>query len=210
MNSFVVSDGFTGRLGTVTIPMDCFRIYQLHPSPFFWLHLLKNPFKETKLLNTNLWAPSTCRENRRLKERTIADECKKYLQIWTDAYEMSVILPKLCRRAYTPSLLDGSSIRHPLGRSNDSSSLYLSQVFQKWPSATGSYWQNYKFPLTCQSHLDGSNEGIHASSASMNRLSLHHRESPWLWRPSKHLGISGRRTNPDILKALYEVYLAKT
>ena len=166
VNSFVIFDDFKGGFKTITIPMDGVRIYQLRPSPFFRLGLLKNLLEETKLLNTNLWAPSTCTENRRLKERTIADECKKYLQIRTDAYEMNVILPKLCRRAYTPSLLDGSSICHPLGRSNDSSSLYLSRVFQKWPSTTGSYWQNYTFPLTCQSRLDGSNEGIHALSAS--------------------------------------------
>ena len=131
VNSFVISDGFRSGFRTVTIPVNGVWIYQLRPSPFFWLGLLKNLLEETKLLNTNLWAPSTYRENRRLKERTIADECKKYLQNWTDAYELNVILPKLCRRAYTPSLLDGSSIRHPLGRSNDSSSLYLSQVFQK-------------------------------------------------------------------------------
>ena len=56
---------------------------------------------------------------------------KKNFANLTDAYKMNVILPKLCRRAYNPSLLDGSSIRHPLGRNNDSSSLYLSQVFQK-------------------------------------------------------------------------------
>ena len=131
VNSFVVSDGFSCWFRTITIPMDCFRIYQLHPSPFFRLHLLKNPFKETKLLNTNLWASSTCRGNGRLEERIITDEYKKNLQIRTDAYEMNVILPKLCRRAYNPSLLDGLSIRHPLGRNNDSSSLYLSKVFQK-------------------------------------------------------------------------------
>ena len=166
VNSFVVSDGFTGGFRTVTIPMDGVGIYQLRPSPFLRLGLLKNLLEETKLLNTNLWSPSTCRENRRLKERTITDECKKYLQIWMDAYEMNVILPKLYRRAYTPSLLDGLSIRHPLRRSNDSSSLYLSRVFQKWPSTTSSYWQNYTFPLTYQSRLDGSNEGIHAPSAS--------------------------------------------
>ena len=81
MNSVVVFDGFTGGFRTVTIPIDCFWIYQLRPSPFYWLGLLKNLLKETKLLNTNLWAPSTCRENRRLKERSIVDECKKYLQI---------------------------------------------------------------------------------------------------------------------------------
>ena len=126
VNSFVISDGFRSGFKTVTILVNGVWIYQLRPSPFFWLGLLKNLLEETKLLNTNLWAPSTCRENRRLKERTIADECKKYLQIRTDAYKMNVILPKLCQRAYTPSLLDGSSIHHPLGRSNDSSSLYLS------------------------------------------------------------------------------------
>ena len=96
VNSFVVSGGFTGRFGTVTIPMDCFRIYQFRPSPFFRLHLLKNPFEETKLLNTNLWAPSTYRENRWLKKRTIDDECKIFANV-TDAYEMNVKLPKLCR-----------------------------------------------------------------------------------------------------------------
>ena len=131
VNSLVISDGFRSWFRTVTIPVNGLWVYQLRPSPFFQLGLLKNLLEETKLLNTNLWAMSTCRENRRLKERTITDECEKYLQIRTDAYEMSVILPKLCRRAYTLTLLDGSSIRHPLGRSNDSSSLYLSRVFQK-------------------------------------------------------------------------------
>ena len=131
MNSFVVSDGFRSGLKTVTILVNGVRIYQLRPSPFFRLGLLKNLLEETKLLNTNLWAPSTCRGNGRLEERIITDEDKKNLQIRTDAYEMNVILPKLCRRAYTPSLLDGSSTRHPLGRSNNSSNLYLSRVFQK-------------------------------------------------------------------------------
>ena len=114
VNSFVISGGFTGGFRTVTIPIDGVRIYQLRPSPFFWLGLLKNLLEEAKLLNTNLWAPSTYRENGRLEERTITDEYKKYLQIWTDAYEMNVILPKLCRQAYTSSLLDGSFIRHPM------------------------------------------------------------------------------------------------
>ena len=131
VNSFVISDGFKSGFRTVTIPVNGVWIYQLRPSPFFRLGLLKNLFKEIKLLNTNLWASSTCRGNGRLEERIITDEYKKNLQIRTDAYEMNVILPKLCRRAYTPSLLDGSSTRHPLGRSNDSSSLYLSRVFQK-------------------------------------------------------------------------------
>ena len=131
VNSFVISDSFKSGFRTVTIPVNCVWVYQLCPSPFFRLGLLKNLLEKAKLLNTNLWAPSTCRENRRLEERTIADEYKKYLQFRMDAYKMDVILPKLCRQAYTPSLLDGSSIHHPLGRSNDSSSLYLSQVFQK-------------------------------------------------------------------------------
>ena len=131
VNSFVISDGFKSGFRTVTIPVNGVWIYQLRPSPFFRLGLLKNIFKEIKLLNTNLWASSTCRGNGRLEERIITDEYKKNLQIRTDAYEMNVILPQLCRRAYTPSLLDGSSTRHPLGRSNDSSSLYLSRVFQK-------------------------------------------------------------------------------
>ena len=131
VNSFVISDGFRSGFKTVTILVNGVWIYQLRPSPFFRLGLLKNLLEETKLLNTNLWAPSTCRGNGRLEERIITDEYKKNLQIRMDAYEISVILPKLCRRAYTPSLLDGSSTRHPLGRSNDSSSLYLSQGFQK-------------------------------------------------------------------------------
>ena len=166
MNSFVISNDFGSGFKTVIIPVNGVWVYQLCPSPFFRLGLLKNLLEEAKLLNTNLWAPSTYRENGRLEERTITDEYKKYLQIRTDAYEMNVILPMLCRRAYTPSLLDGSSTHHPLGRSNDSSSLYLSRVFQKWPSTMDSYWQNYTFLLTCQFRLDGSNEGIHAPSAS--------------------------------------------
>ena len=131
VNSFVISDGFRSGFRTVTIPVNGVWVYQLCPNPFFRLGLLKNLLEKAKLLNTNLWAPSTCRENGWLEERTIADEYKKYLQIRTDAYEMNVRLPKLCRRAYTPSLLDGSSTRHPLRRSNNSSSLYLSRVFQK-------------------------------------------------------------------------------
>ena len=68
VNSFVVFDGFKGGFRTVTIPMDGIRIYQLHPSPFFRLGLLKNPLEKAKLLNTNLWAPFTYRENGRLEE----------------------------------------------------------------------------------------------------------------------------------------------
>ena len=131
VNSFVISDGFRSGFRTLTIPVNGVWVYQLCPSPLFRLGLLKNLLEEAKLLNTNLWVPSTCRGNGRLEERIITDEYKKYLRIRTDAYEMNVILPKLCRRAYTPSLLDGSSTCHPLGRSNDSSSLYLSRVFQK-------------------------------------------------------------------------------
>ena len=131
VNSLVISDGFRSWFRTVTIPVNGLWVYQLRLSPFFWLGLLKNLLEETKLLNTNLWAPSTYRENRRLEERTIVDEYRKYLQIRMDSYEMNVILRKLCRWAYTPSLLDGSSTRHPLRRSNNSSSLYLSWVFQK-------------------------------------------------------------------------------
>jgi len=48
--------------------MNGFRIYQLCPSPFFWLGLLKNSLKKTKFLNTNLWASSTCREKGRLED----------------------------------------------------------------------------------------------------------------------------------------------
>ena len=131
VDSLVISEGFRSGFRTVTIPVNGLWVYQLRPSPFFRLSLLKNLLEETKLLNTNLWAPSTCKRNRRLEGRIITDENKKYLQIRTDAYEMSVILPRLCRRAYAPSLLDGSSTRHPLERSSDSSSLYLSRVFQK-------------------------------------------------------------------------------
>ena len=131
MNSFIISDGFRSGFRTITILVNGVWIYQLCPSPFLRLGLLKNFLEEAKLLNTNLWAPSTCRGNGRLEERIITDEYKKNLQIRTDAYEMNVILPKLCRRAYTPSPLDDSSTCHPLERSNDSSSLYLSQVFQK-------------------------------------------------------------------------------
>ena len=80
VNSFVVSDSFRGRLRTVTIPMDGVLIYQLCPSPLFRLGLLKNLLEEAKLLNTNLWVPSTYRENGRLEERAITDEYKKYLQ----------------------------------------------------------------------------------------------------------------------------------
>ena len=131
VNSFVISVGFRSGFRTVTIPVNGVWIYQLRPSPFLRLGLLKNLLEETKFLNTNLWAPSTYKGNGQLEERIITDEYKKNLQIRTDAYEMNVILPKLCRRAYTPSLLDSLSTRHPLGRSNDSSRLYLSQVFPK-------------------------------------------------------------------------------
>ena len=131
VDSFVIFDGFRSGFRIITIPRNGIWVHQLCPSPFFRLGLLKNLLEEAKLLNTNLWAPSTYRENGRLEERIITDEYKKNLQIRMDAYEISVILPKLCRRAYTPSLLDSSSIRHPLRRSNDSSSLYLSRVFQK-------------------------------------------------------------------------------
>ena len=68
VNSFIVSDGFSGLFRTVTIPMDGVRIYQFCPSPFFQLGLLKNPLEKAKFLNTNLRAPSTCRENRQLEE----------------------------------------------------------------------------------------------------------------------------------------------
>ena len=73
VNSFVVSDDFKGGFKTITIPMDGVRIYQLRPSPFFRLGLLKNLLEETKLLNTNLRTLSTCKRNGRLKERIITE-----------------------------------------------------------------------------------------------------------------------------------------
>ena len=83
MNSFIISNGFRSGFRTVTIPMNGVWIHQLCPSPFFRLGLLKNLLEETKLLNTNLWAPSTCRGNGRLKERIITDECEKnYMLGW--------------------------------------------------------------------------------------------------------------------------------
>ena len=77
VNSFVVSNGFRGGFRTVTIPVDGVRIYQLRPSPFFRLGLLKNLLEKAKLLNANLWAPSTCRVNGRLEERIITDGYEK-------------------------------------------------------------------------------------------------------------------------------------
>ena len=78
VDSLVISEGFRSGFRTITIPVNGLWVYQLRPSPFFRLGLLKNLLEETKLLNTNLWAPSTYRENRRLEERTIADEYRKY------------------------------------------------------------------------------------------------------------------------------------
>ena len=79
VNSFVISDSFKSGFRTITIPVNCVWVYQLCPSPFFRLGLLKNFLKEAKLLNTNLWAPSTYRGNGWLEERIITDEYKKYL-----------------------------------------------------------------------------------------------------------------------------------
>ena len=79
VNSFVISDSFKSGFRTITIPVNCVWVYQLCPSPFFRLGLLKNLLKEAKLLNTNLWAPSTYRGNGWLEERIITDEYKKYL-----------------------------------------------------------------------------------------------------------------------------------
>ena len=59
VNSFIISDGFRSGFRTVTILVNGVWIYQLCPSPFFRLGLLKNLLKETKLLDTNLRMPST-------------------------------------------------------------------------------------------------------------------------------------------------------
>ena len=69
VNSFVISDGFRSGFKTVTILVNGVWIYQLRPSPFFRVGLLKNLLEKTKLLNTNLWAPSTCRGNGQLGKR---------------------------------------------------------------------------------------------------------------------------------------------
>ena len=131
MNPLVVFNGLLSKFRTVTVPVYCFWVHQLGPSPFFRLDLLENLLKKTELVKTNLWAPSTCRERRQLEEELQWTSMKGIIKIWTGAYEMNVSLPKLSQRACTPSPLDGSSICHPLGRINDFSSLYLSQESQR-------------------------------------------------------------------------------
>ena len=59
------------------------------------------------------------------------DGYKKYYENGTGAYTIDLSLPRLCQQACTPSPLDGSSICHPPGRSNDSSNLYLSLGSQR-------------------------------------------------------------------------------
>ena len=131
MNPLVVFNGLLSRFKIVTVPVYCFWVHQLGPSPFFQLGLLENLLKKTELVKTNLWAPSTCRERRQLEEELQWTGMKRIIKIWTGAYEMNVSLPKLCQWACIPSPLDGSSIGHPLGRINDSSSLYLSWESQR-------------------------------------------------------------------------------
>ena len=65
------------------------------------------------------------------------DGYERYYKIRTGAYTIGLSLPRLCRQACIPSPLDGSSICHPPGRSNDSSSLYLSLGSQRSPSTRG-------------------------------------------------------------------------
>ena len=69
---------------------------------------------------------------------TKIDGYEKQYKTKTDAYAIGLSLPRLCQRAGTPSPLDGSSICYPPGRSNDSSSLYLSLGSRRSPSTRGS------------------------------------------------------------------------
>ena len=125
MNPLVVFNGLLSRFKIVTVPVYCFWVHQLGPSPFFQLGLLENLLKKTELVKTNLWAPSTCREIDSYKNHN--GRYEKDNKIRTGAYVKGVSLPKLCQQACTPTPLDGSSMCHPLRKSNDSSNLYLSR-----------------------------------------------------------------------------------
>ena len=125
MNSLVVSNSLLSGLRTVTVPCMVFgftNLAQVLSSGLVFLQIFSRKLNSSRLTCGRRLPAEKDDQDIHIK----MDGYEKHYKIKTGAYTIDLSLPRLCQLACTPSPLDGSSICHLPGRSNDSSSLYLS------------------------------------------------------------------------------------